>query len=110
MVSGEQQFLSNVHGVPDGIRTHVTGLRGRDPRPLDDRDRSEGSGTRTRVDGLKGRYPDHLEDAPRGLRAKFLQRGSGLDDALEPLRSFPRAGVLRPCALVRRERPARGID
>ena len=31
------------YGVPTGIRTPVTAVKGRCPRPLDDRDTSEGA-------------------------------------------------------------------
>ena len=31
-------YVMDQNGVPNGIRTHVTAVKGRCPRPLDDRD------------------------------------------------------------------------
>ena len=39
-------------GVPTGIRTPVAAVKGRCPRPLDDRDMCLGGARRNRTDGL----------------------------------------------------------
>ena len=57
------------YGVPTGIRTPVTAVKGRCPRPLDDRDLFEAdlkigvpTGIRTPVTAVKGRCPRPLDD------------------------------------------------
>lgn len=60
-------------GVPGRIRTDVSELRARDPRPLDDRDICRaGDGARTRSTGLKGRYPDQLDYAREGCEPAWV--------------------------------------
>lgn len=67
-----------------------------------------GTGTRTPIDGLKVRYPDLWTMPAKDLRGEDPAQSIGLID-LEPLNSEPCAGMLRPRALVRRERPAQEI-
>ncbi len=49
----EKDFIRRKYGVPTGIRTPVTAVKGRCPRPLDDRDVEDGGILRSRHQTVK---------------------------------------------------------
>ena len=49
----ERNFIRREYGVPTGIRTPVTAVKGRCPRPLDDRDVEDGGILRSRHQTVK---------------------------------------------------------
>lgn len=65
-------------GVPDGIRTRVTAVKGRCPRPLDDGDSSEGRPKATVLT---------LARQPSGVKAR-MKLGVGWERFRRFLRSF----------------------
>jgi hypothetical protein len=103
------QSRSRAVSVPCGIRTRVSRLRVWDPRPLNERDRSTGSGARTRLTGLKDRCPDLLDHARTELRRLLRGAAARLDDLETAQIRSPRRHVSPSRSRSTRARSARPV-